>query len=94
MRSASRARSFDAMVRALLDLATASPWAYLGLAAIAALDVLVLVLPSESAVISAGVLAAAGDLDLALVVGSVLDGRTALRGAAEIAADLLVAPTV
>ena len=65
------------MLGSLLDLATASPWAYLALALIAALDVLVLLIPSESAAISAGVLAASGDLDLALVVGSVALGAFA-----------------
>ena len=54
----------------LLDLVSASPWTYAVILAVAALDVLVPLVPSETTVISAGVLAGAGDLQLALVIAA------------------------
>jgi membrane-associated protein len=54
----------------LLDLVSASPWTYAVILAVAALDVLVPLVPSETTVISAGVLAGAGDLELALVIAA------------------------
>jgi membrane protein DedA with SNARE-associated domain len=56
----------------------AGAWVYLGLFALAALDGVLPVVPSESAVISVGVLAAGGDADLALVV--LAGGLGALTG--------------
>jgi membrane-associated protein len=73
----------------LTDALFASAWAYVFVLAFAALDAILPVFPSEAAAIAAGVLAAAGDLTLALVVlsaaagafigdnGSYLVGRTA-----------------
>jgi membrane protein DedA with SNARE-associated domain len=46
----------------------ASVWAYAAVALIAALDALLPIVPSETAVITAGVVAATGNLELALVV--------------------------
>ena len=45
-----------------------SPWTYAALFALAALDVLIPILPSEVSVITAGVLASSGDLILPLVI--------------------------
>lgn len=58
--------SFDS----LLDLLSASPWTYAVILAVAALDALVPLVPSETTVISAGVLAGAGDLELGLVIAA------------------------
>lgn len=58
--------SFDS----LLDLVSASPWTYAVILAVAALDALVPLVPSETTVISAGVLAGAGDLELGLVIAA------------------------
>lgn len=52
----------------LAEGSVASPWLYLGLFALAAVDGVVPAVPSESAVISVGVVAATGDADLALVI--------------------------
>ena len=49
-------------------MSNASGWAYLILAVLAFLDAIVPVVPSETSVITAGVLASAGDLSLPLVV--------------------------
>jgi membrane protein DedA with SNARE-associated domain len=49
-------------------VADASGWAYLVLFLFAFLDVLVPIVPSETAVITAGVVAASGDLNLALII--------------------------
>ena len=49
-------------------VADASGWAYLILFLFAFLDVLVPIVPSETAVITAGVVAASGDLSLALII--------------------------
>ncbi len=56
----------------------AGPWVYLGLFALAAVDGVFPAVPSESAVISVGVVAATGDADLALVIAS--GGLGALAG--------------
>ena len=53
-----------------VDLLTAAPWAYVVIGVVAALDALLPVVPSEATVISAGVLAGAGDLSLVLVVAA------------------------
>lgn len=77
----------------LVDALSSSPWTYALVLAFAALDALVPVFPSEAAAIAAGVLAAAGDLNITLVVvaaasgafvgdiSSYLVGRTAGRAA-------------
>jgi len=49
-------------------VANSSEWAYVIIFLFAYLDVLVPIVPSETAVITAGVVAAAGDLSLALVI--------------------------
>lgn len=49
-------------------VANSSEWAYLIIFVFAYLDVLVPLVPSETAVITAGVVAAAGDLSLALII--------------------------
>ncbi|HET6923994.1 MAG TPA: DedA family protein [Anaeromyxobacteraceae bacterium] len=49
-------------------VANSSEWAYLIIVLFAYLDVLVPIVPSETAVITAGVVAAAGDLSLALII--------------------------
>jgi membrane-associated protein len=54
----------------ILDLVSASPWTYAVILAVAALDVLVPLVPSETTVITAGVLAGAGDLELSLVIAA------------------------
>lgn len=55
-------------------VAQASAWAYLALALSALLDAFLPIVPSETAVITAGVLAASGDLALPLVVGCAAAG--------------------
>src|SRR4051794_30503398 len=54
----------------LVDLVAATPWAYAAILAIAALDAVFPLVPSETTVIAAGVLAAAGELELPLVVAA------------------------
>jgi membrane-associated protein len=67
-------RDYAGVFESLLDLITASNWTYLVLFGIAALDAFFPVVPSETAVITAGVLAASGRLDLAFVLGSAAAG--------------------
>jgi membrane protein DedA with SNARE-associated domain len=57
-------------IDALIDLVSGSSWSYLVILAVAAIDVLLPIVPSEATVISAGVLAGAGELELALVVAA------------------------
>jgi membrane protein DedA with SNARE-associated domain len=52
----------------LTHLINGSPWSYAAIAAIVALDSFFPLVPGETAVITGGVLAANGDLELALVV--------------------------
>jgi membrane-associated protein len=59
------------------QVADASGWAYAIVFALALLDALLPVVPSETAVITAGVVAAAGDLSLALVVSAAAAGALA-----------------
>jgi membrane-associated protein len=54
----------------LVDLVSASPWTYAVIFAVAALDAIFPVVPSEATVISAGVLAGVGDLSIALVIAA------------------------
>jgi membrane-associated protein len=56
------------------ELASASPWTYAVIIGVAALDALVPLVPSEATVISAGVLAGAGDLELAFVIAAAAAG--------------------
>jgi membrane-associated protein len=53
-----------------LDLVSGSPWTYAVILVVAALDAVLPLVPSETAVISAGVLAGAGDLNLGLVIAA------------------------
>ncbi|MEU8801923.1 VTT domain-containing protein [Spirillospora sp. NPDC048819] len=55
-------------VMGVVDTAVTSPWFYLALFAVAAVDAFFPVVPSESMVITAGVYAASGRPDLVLVV--------------------------
>jgi membrane-associated protein len=52
----------------LIDLISSSNWTYLVIIAIAFFDALIPIVPSETAVIAAGVLAGTGDLELSLVI--------------------------
>ena len=56
------------MLGSLLELATASPWIYVALLAVAAIDGVIPVVPSEASVISAGAIASSGDARIDLVV--------------------------
>ncbi|MDQ4082486.1 MAG: DedA family protein [Actinomycetota bacterium] len=56
------------MFEDLTDFISDSPWTYGALFLVAALDVLIPLLPSEASVITAGVLAASGDLFLPFVI--------------------------
>jgi membrane protein DedA with SNARE-associated domain len=58
----------------LLELVSASPWTYAAIFAIAALDAVIPLVPSETAVLSAGVLAGTGDLSLVLVISAAAGG--------------------
>ena len=51
-----------------LAAVASSPWAYVVIAVVAALDAVVPVVPSEATLIAAGTFAGAGDLNIALVV--------------------------
>jgi membrane-associated protein len=52
----------------LIDLISSSNWTYLVIIGIAYFDALIPIVPSETAVIAAGVLAGTGDLELSLVI--------------------------
>jgi membrane-associated protein len=70
-------------IDSLVNVVSGSPWTYLVVLAVAALDVLLPVVPSEATVISAGVLAGTGQLELAVVIpaaaaGAFLGDSTAL----------------
>ena len=56
------------MFQSLTDYVSGSPWTYAFILAICALDVILPLVPSETSVILAGVLAASGDLLLPLVI--------------------------
>jgi membrane-associated protein len=58
------------VLESLVNLVSASPWTYAVILGIAALDALLPLVPSETTVIAAGVLAGAGDLNLALVIAA------------------------
>jgi membrane protein DedA with SNARE-associated domain len=57
-------------LESFVELASGSPWTYAVILGIAALDALVPLVPSEATVISAGVLAGAGDLQLGFVIAA------------------------
>ncbi len=57
-------------LESFFDLASASPWTYAVILAVAALDAVFPIVPSEATVISAGVLAGAGDLEIGLVIAA------------------------
>jgi membrane protein DedA with SNARE-associated domain len=59
-----------AMLESLLELITASRWTYLLLFGLAAADAVFPIVPSEASVITAGVLAATGRLDVELVIAA------------------------
>jgi membrane protein DedA with SNARE-associated domain len=66
----------------LTDLVSGSPWTYVFLFVISALDVIIPLVPSETSVILAGVLASSGDLELVLVIlfaaaGAIVGDNTA-----------------
>jgi membrane-associated protein len=54
----------------LLELVSASAWTYAVILGVAALDAVLPLVPSEATVISAGVLAGAGDLNLGFVIAA------------------------
>jgi membrane-associated protein len=56
------------LLESLTDLVSSSPWTYAVIFAIAALDALLPIVPSESTLIAAGVVAGVGDLHLAPVI--------------------------
>ncbi len=56
------------MFESLTEYVSGSPWTYAFLFAIAALDVIIPLVPSETSVILAGVLASTDDLNLVLVI--------------------------
>ena len=68
---ARRGRPRHAIAMDVVETLTAvasSPWAYALVAAIAALDAIIPVVPSEATLIAAGAFAGSGDLEIALVV--------------------------
>lgn len=62
------------MFESLTEFVSGSPWTYAFLFGIAALDVLIPLVPSETSVILAGVLASSGDLILLLVIAFAAGG--------------------
>ena len=60
--------SFTGSLEYLTDLASGSPWTYLLIFGVAAIDVIFPIVPSETLVILAGVLAGAGELHVGLVI--------------------------
>jgi membrane-associated protein len=54
----------------LLDFVSSSPWTYAVVLGVAAFDALIPLVPSETAVITAGILAGVGDLQIAFVVAA------------------------
>lgn len=56
------------MLDSILELISSSPWTYLVVFAIAALDAVLPIVPAETAVITAGALAAGGQLEIAGII--------------------------
>src|SRR5688572_32075135 len=70
------------MFESLTEYVSGSPWTYVFLFVISALDVIIPLVPSETSVILAGVLASSGDLELVLVIlfaaaGAIVGDNTA-----------------
>ena len=65
------------MLESLVELVSASGWTYVLVLAVAALDAVFPVVPSEATAIAAGVVAGAGDLSIALVVAAAAAGAFA-----------------
>ncbi len=70
----------------LVDLVSDAPWAYLIVFALALLDAVIPLFPSETAVITGGVVAAEGRIDLPLVIVSGAAGAVLGRRASSPAA--------
>jgi membrane-associated protein len=66
--------SLVGMLEFLTQLVSGSPWTYAVVLGFAALDAVFPLVPSEATAVAAGVLAGAGDLDVALVVGAAAAG--------------------
>jgi membrane protein DedA with SNARE-associated domain len=69
------------VLESLTDVVSGSPWTYAFLFAVSALDAIIPLVPSETSVIAAGVLASSGDLVLGLVIlcaaaGAILGDNT------------------
>jgi membrane protein DedA with SNARE-associated domain len=69
------------VLESLTDFVSGSPWTYAFLFAVSALDAIIPLVPSETSVIAAGVLASSGDLVLWLVIlfaacGAILGDNT------------------
>jgi membrane-associated protein len=62
------------MLESLTELVSGSPWTYAVVLTFAALDAVLPLVPSEAAAVAAGVLAGAGDLHVALVLGAAAAG--------------------
>jgi membrane-associated protein len=62
------------VLESLTTLVSGSPWTYAVVLAVAALDALFPLVPSETMAIAAGVLAGSGDLDIALVISAAAAG--------------------
>ena len=62
------------MFESLTDFVSGSPWTYAFLFVISAVDVVIPLVPSETSVILAGVLASTGDLNLFLVIATAAAG--------------------
>jgi membrane-associated protein len=62
------------VLESLTELVSGSPWTYAVVLAFAALDSVFPIVPSEATAITAGVLAGAGDLHIALVLGAAAAG--------------------
>jgi membrane protein DedA with SNARE-associated domain len=58
------------MFETFTELIAGSPWTYAIVLAVAGLDVVLPILPSEAAVLSAGALASAGELSLGIVIAA------------------------
>ena len=65
------------MLDSLIGLVSESGWTYAIVLAVAALDALFPIVPSESTAIAAGVLAGAGDLSISLVIAAAAAGAFA-----------------
>ena len=77
-----RSTSLAIVFESLTEFVSGSPWTYAFLFAISALDVIIPLVPSETSVILAGVLASSGDLELVLVIlfaaaGAIVGDNTA-----------------